>query len=215
MKPIPAKEARGPVRTCLGCRAAGERDRLVRLAAGPDRRVVADLRHRLGGRGTYVHPRLECLRRALRPNLLKAALRTDGLVVPEPEALAAEIDGLVKRRLAGLLASALTTGHLEVGSDAGKAAVDRGVARLLVAAEDADPSAKPLKAADRSGVPVVRVGTRSWLGSVLGRGDVGSAAVTDKGLARALEEAASLLPREAIAPRTGRPPVPRRNTKPC
>lgn len=188
--------ARGPVRTCIGCRKAGSQDDLVRLVADSSRRVIVDFRRVGHGRGAYVHPRPACLKKGLRTTVLKAVLRIPEALVPDPEAISAEITGLVMRRMAGLISSAYTTGNLQVGNEAGRDAVTNGLAKLLVMALDAGPSSKAEKAALRARVPILRVGTRSWLGERMGRKEIGAAVVTDPGLAAALERAGRLLPVE-------------------
>lgn len=47
-------------RTCLGCRQADFKQALVRLAALPEGTIVDRIGH-AGGRGGYLHPRVECL----------------------------------------------------------------------------------------------------------------------------------------------------------
>lgn len=54
-------------RTCIGCKAIDQPDRLVRLtvqteAAGAV--VVVDYRRTLGGRGAWLHPTHECVGKA-------------------------------------------------------------------------------------------------------------------------------------------------------
>jgi predicted RNA-binding protein YlxR (DUF448 family) len=52
-----------PLRTCVGCRERAPQAALLRvgLAGGG---LVADPRRRLAGRGSYVHPVTDCVRRA-------------------------------------------------------------------------------------------------------------------------------------------------------
>jgi uncharacterized protein len=79
-------------RTCVGCGGKGDPGRLVRLAADPGGRAVADLGRRLGGRGAWLHPDPACLARALRRKALPRALRRQGLAVDAAE-LEAAVDG--------------------------------------------------------------------------------------------------------------------------
>ena len=62
-----------PRRTCIGCRATDDKDRLVRLVAGPS--VELDLRQRALGRGAYLHRGRTCLALAIRRRAVSRALR--------------------------------------------------------------------------------------------------------------------------------------------
>ena len=63
-------------RTCVGCRAATSRAKLVRLAwdAGAGT-VVLDEKAVLPGRGAWIHPRDACVTAALRKRGVPRALR--------------------------------------------------------------------------------------------------------------------------------------------
>lgn len=65
----------GPVRTCLGCREAKPKRRLVRLVRTPDGVVRADAAGSAAGRGAYVCARGECLERVLARGRLAHAFR--------------------------------------------------------------------------------------------------------------------------------------------
>jgi predicted RNA-binding protein YlxR (DUF448 family) len=66
-----------PIRTCVGCRTRSSADGLLRVVA-EDGALVPDLRRRLPGRGAWLHPALECLRRAERRSAFPRALRVPG-----------------------------------------------------------------------------------------------------------------------------------------
>lgn len=51
-----------PVRTCLGCMERDRQTSMFRLIGLPDAVKLRD-QHSQGGRGGYLHPQLECLRR--------------------------------------------------------------------------------------------------------------------------------------------------------
>jgi predicted RNA-binding protein YlxR (DUF448 family) len=53
------------------------------VAAAPG--VVVDVRHRLPGRGAWVHPRLSCIETATRRKAWTRALKVPGLVVDADE----------------------------------------------------------------------------------------------------------------------------------
>lgn len=63
-----------PIRTCLGCGEKRPKWELLRVVLLPDGRVRFDPDQRLPGRGAYLCPRQECIRRALRRKRLAKAL---------------------------------------------------------------------------------------------------------------------------------------------
>ena len=64
-----------PSRTCLGCREARPKGRLVRLIRLPGGIVVVDASGRAAGRGAYVCPDAGCVERALIRGRLAHAFR--------------------------------------------------------------------------------------------------------------------------------------------
>jgi predicted RNA-binding protein YlxR (DUF448 family) len=65
-----------PVRTCIGCRTREEKVRLLRIVAR-DGGVKVDHPQIEPGRGAYLHPRHECLQKALKRRSLGRALRSE------------------------------------------------------------------------------------------------------------------------------------------
>ena len=72
------------MRTCIGCRKTRPPNALVRVAVAPDG-VVADRRHRVGGRGAWECPDPACVRRGAKH--LVRALRLPPLQVPAEDLL--------------------------------------------------------------------------------------------------------------------------------
>ena len=67
--------AREPVRTCVGCRGAGVKRDLLRIARASDGSVALDPGGRAPGRGAYVHRDVACVDAALSKGALLRALR--------------------------------------------------------------------------------------------------------------------------------------------
>ncbi|MEV6098314.1 YlxR family protein [Nocardia sp. NPDC051981] len=72
-----------PVRTCIGCRRRELAADLMRVvaqgsASGQDVAVIPDPRHRLPGRGAWLHPSSACLSQAVRRRAFGRALRVSG-----------------------------------------------------------------------------------------------------------------------------------------
>lgn len=75
----PAKQPRlrkQPQRTCVGCRAVGNKRELVRIVRTPAGEVALDLTGKSAGRGAYVCHRKACLLAALDHGRLENALET-------------------------------------------------------------------------------------------------------------------------------------------
>ena len=62
-----------PMRQCVGCREMKEKRALIRLVKPPEGPVSLDFKGKLPGRGAYVCPNLECLKRARKSRALERA----------------------------------------------------------------------------------------------------------------------------------------------
>jgi len=72
-----------PSRTCLGCREARPKGRLVRLVRLRSGVVVVDASARAAGRGAYVCPDVRCVERALIRGRLAHAFRKPCAASPD------------------------------------------------------------------------------------------------------------------------------------
>ena len=81
-----------PMRQCMGCRERRAKRELLRVVRCTDGNVSRDFSGKLNGRGAYICPDAECLRKARRSKALDRSLET-----PIPEAvydrLEAEMEG--------------------------------------------------------------------------------------------------------------------------
>ena len=82
---------RVPLRQCLGCREMKPKTELVRVVRSPEGAVSVDLRGKAPGRGAYVCPSADCLKKALRS---KALGRSLGVEIPPEvyDGLAAQME---------------------------------------------------------------------------------------------------------------------------
>lgn len=146
------EDVHGRVRSCVGC---GERvdttgnHVLIRLIVSPEGEVAVDARGGGFGRGAHVHPRPDCLQKAVDRGIARSAkarvntLATEtGELVPLGRAALAEaIKRSTDRRIEGLLLSAKRSHRLAIGADAVRSAWGRGDAQLVVVARDAAAAA--------------------------------------------------------------------------
>lgn len=85
-----------PMRQCLGCREMKPKPELLRVVRSPEGEVSLDSRGKKPGRGAYVCPNAECLRRAVKSRALDRALETkipDEVMERLVEAMEAGTDG--------------------------------------------------------------------------------------------------------------------------
>ncbi|MFR5380894.1 MAG: RNase P modulator RnpM [Oscillospiraceae bacterium] len=62
-----------PMRQCVGCREMKAKKELVRVVRSPEE-ISLDFRGKAPGRGAYVCPQAECLRRAIKSRALERGL---------------------------------------------------------------------------------------------------------------------------------------------
>ena len=69
-----------PQRQCMGCRERKNKRDMLRVVRGTDGTVSLDFSGKLNGRGAYVCPDPECLKKALRSKALDRSLE---VTIPE------------------------------------------------------------------------------------------------------------------------------------
>ena len=62
-----------PMRQCLGCREMKPKKELIRVVRSPEGEIALDFKGKANGRGAYLCPDPECLRKALRAKALEHA----------------------------------------------------------------------------------------------------------------------------------------------
>ena len=80
-----------PMHQCAGCREMKPKKELVRVVRSPEGVISLDFRGKAPGRGAYVCPNLECLRRARKARSLERSLDT---------AIPAEVYDALEERMA-------------------------------------------------------------------------------------------------------------------
>ena len=69
-----------PQRQCMGCRERKAKRELIRVVRGTDGNVSLDFGGKAPGRGAYLCPNAECLKKALRSKALDRSLE---VTIPE------------------------------------------------------------------------------------------------------------------------------------
>ena len=80
-----------PMRQCVGCREMKEKKSLIRVVRSPEGQVSLDFRGKLPGRGAYVCPDPECLKKIRKSKALERAFST-----PLPDEVWAELEEQMK-----------------------------------------------------------------------------------------------------------------------
>jgi predicted RNA-binding protein YlxR (DUF448 family) len=80
-----------PQRQCMGCRERMDKRQLIRVVRGTDGSVSLDFSGKAAGRGAYICPKEECLKKAQKSKALDRSLE---VTIPEEvyERLAREIE---------------------------------------------------------------------------------------------------------------------------
>ena len=80
-----------PMRQCLGCREMKPKKELIRVVRSPEGNISLDFRGKASGRGAYVCPNSQCLKKAIKTKALERAFSTQ--IPPEIyEALEQEME---------------------------------------------------------------------------------------------------------------------------
>lgn len=76
-----------PQRQCMGCRERKAKKELIRVVRSPEGQVSLDFHGKKNGRGAYICPQMECLKKAIRSKALERSLE-----VPIPEEIYAQLE---------------------------------------------------------------------------------------------------------------------------
>lgn len=159
-----------PLRRCLASGQEHPRAELLRFVAGPAGEVIFDPSGKLPGRGLWLSPRRDVIEKACARNLFAKAARS---AVRAPEALALQVESVLRDRCLDLIGLARRAGQAVAGFEKVKSRLLAGQAIVLVQAGDAalDGRAK-LAALGRGvtpGLVEIELFSAAELGRVFGR----------------------------------------------
>ena len=90
---MPLKPKKVPQRQCVGCRTMKDKKELIRVVKSPEGNITLDATGKKSGRGAYVCPNAECLKKARKSRALERAF--DTAIPPEVyEALEKEMEAV-------------------------------------------------------------------------------------------------------------------------
>ena len=183
-----------PQRQCVGCREMKDKRALIRAVKSPQGEVSLDFTGKKPGRGAYVCPNSECLKKAIRAKALERAnpARSSARWTrPSPRASTKKW----KRRwqtvdkLLNLIGLAKKAGKLEVGEEpVGAAARSKHARLILIASDAADNTRRRALHFGEAGecICLEIPPTKEDLGRALGLTSCALLALTDIGFAEAV-----------------------------
>lgn len=180
----PPRVAKVRLRSCVACRQKAAPEQLTRWVFAGSGSVLPDLGQGEFGRGAWLHPIPDCLRKA--PGGFGRSFKTP--INSSPAELAELLGSAADRRVVALLAAAYRSRKLAVGRTAVELEIEADRCRLLLVATDAKSAARATqvqKVVAAGGA--VGWGTKELLGGLVGRTEAGLLAVTDDGLASAVK----------------------------
>ncbi|HTO31911.1 MAG TPA: RNA-binding protein [Pararhizobium sp.] len=164
-------------RMCIVTRQGGTPETLIRFVAGPDGRVVADLKKQLPGRGCWVSAERTVLEKAIAKKLFARGLKKAD-VTAGPE-LADEVDRLLAMQLAGMMNMARKAAQFVSGASKVEQSVRAMAALATFHAVDAAPDgvrkidqarkAMSFVADDGQEIPSFRFFTEAEMDGLLGQ----------------------------------------------
>ena len=66
-----------PMRQCLGCREMKPKRELIRVVRSPEGTISIDSKGKAPGRGAYICPNTECLKRAIKAKAISRAFEIE------------------------------------------------------------------------------------------------------------------------------------------
>jgi predicted RNA-binding protein YlxR (DUF448 family) len=176
-----------PQRTCLGCREAKDKSRLIRFVRSPDGDILADLRGRLPGRGTYLCNSRACIETAVARKQFDRTFRQ----VCQPVTADQLAEGIAKELLAHM-ASLLGMARKSAKFVSGGNAVQDALARkkplaIVILARDISPQIgdKVRRKAEAQKIMTTKLFDKIELGRILGRAERSVVGLPDGKLAEA------------------------------
>jgi uncharacterized protein len=131
------QEEKGPLRTCIATRVVRPVEEMLRFVLGPEGEIVADLKHKLPGRGVWVTANAATVGEAVRRKAFQRGFKRSGVTVSST--LAETVDELMQRDALQALAMANKAGAVVTGSTKVEAAIMSGGAAVLLHASDGSP----------------------------------------------------------------------------
>lgn len=176
-------EGEKPQRSCLGCREARDRDRLIRFVLSPQGEIVPDLDAKLPGRGAYTCVSAACLAAAVKQRQFSRAFKRE-VAAPSPDRMTELVTRLLLERVTGYIALANKAGKVIAGGSlVGEALKGRNKPGLVLVAQDVSEAIGEKIEAQAAGndVACLRILTKDDFGALLGKAPRSALAIKSSG----------------------------------
>jgi ribosomal protein L7Ae-like RNA K-turn-binding protein len=173
---------------------------MVRLVRDPDGVVQIDARHKLPGRGAYLHLRRACVVEALGKRALQRSFRAKATLDGDADALYARMAAAATRRALERLGLARRAGAVAMGTEAVRQAMKTNLAQLVWLATDASAATRTQIEAncERKGIARVTVLDGHQLARAVGMTYLSAIAVTGEPFASELTVLSGSLAESAL-----------------
>lgn len=183
------KNANGPQRTCISCRKAADKSRLIRYVLDPSGNVLVDYRQKLPGRGVYTCFVGDCIDSVIKRQGFKRGFKKN-CQAPDAVALKNQVKTAIVQKIYNLIGMSRKAGEVTAGTNA---VIDllkkQQLPGLVLLATDISESIgeKIGQSADRKNIFHVRMFSKEEIGQLLGKDERSAIAIGKGALAEALK----------------------------
>jgi predicted RNA-binding protein YlxR (DUF448 family)/ribosomal protein L30E len=180
---------RVPERTCIGCRQACSKARLLRVVRGPSGQLLLDVHGKLPARGAYLCPQRHCVEQAVNRARLREAFRQE-VTPPHVDELVRAMACVMEARALTCIRMARKAGRVVSGyTQVSRALRHEPVSCLLIAEDTAPERRREYEAwCAKRQIPVYSCLPKVRLGELAGRNESSALGILDAGLSARLLE---------------------------
>jgi predicted RNA-binding protein YlxR (DUF448 family) len=150
-------------------------------------RVALDPKASKGGRGAWVHPTRTCIEAMTKRHAAERSLKVDVQRDLNAASLVASLSEVLLKKVGSLVTVAVRARALSFGAEAVSVSLERERVPLMLVAKDAGSVSSGLADEEKGQTTrVVRFGTKTELGKMLGRDEVALIALLDTRIAEEL-----------------------------
>lgn len=179
-----------PLRQCIGCQEMKSKKEMIRVIKTAEDEIMLDATGRKNGRGAYLCPSMECLKKAVKGKGLERSFK---MAIPKEvyETLERRWKNLAdNKRLLSLVGLATRARKVVSGEFSTEKSVKSGKSHLVIVSEEASDNTKKkfTNMCTYYKVPIYLFGTKDELGHAMGQEFRASLSVEDAGFAKSMVE---------------------------
>lgn len=175
-------------RSCVACRETFPQEELLRVVLDPSGTPCVDYLGKLPGRGAYICPNIDCIKRAAKQGGLKRSFKRPVSITSD--ALMQEAWSASQRQIRSLLSLAQRAGKVVPGHTRVEWSLRQEEGELLLLAQDASVSVqrKFRRRLGDTDIPVYETIPKVDLGSCIGCAETSVILITDEGFAQKIKQ---------------------------